>query len=132
MSNVAPVDKAETQYNGCSVRVTVNMAMTKLATVFGTASAVQPVPKTIVAETKQVGVDQNFDLTVFGLSRDPVRSGGEGRKAFDLELADGSRDEASGKVQTMSLSVFASETEADPLSLLTHVPSNKTQCRSSV
>ena len=53
MSNVALVDNAKTQYNGCSVRVTVNMAMTKLATVFGSTSAVQPVPKTIVAETNK-------------------------------------------------------------------------------
>ena len=44
-----------------------------------------------------------------------MRSGGEGRKAFDLELADGSRDEASGKVQTMWLAVFASEAEAEAL-----------------
>ena len=115
MSNVALVDNAKTQYTGCSVRVTVNMAMTKLATVFGSTSAVQPVPKTTVAETKQVGVDQDFDLTAFALSRGPVRSGGEGRKAFDLELADGSRDEASGKVQTMWLAVFASEAEAEAL-----------------
>ena len=115
MSNVALVDNAKTQYNSCSVRVTVNMAMTKRATVFGSTSAAQPVPKTSVAETKQVRVNQNFDLTACALSRGPARSGGAGRNAFDLELADGSTDEASGKVQTMSLAVFASEAEAESL-----------------
>ena len=111
MSNVALVDGAKTQYMSCSVRVSVNMAMTKLVGVFGSVSAVQPVPTTTVSQTKQVQQNQNFDLTAFVLSRSPVRHGGEGRKAFDLELADGSMDEMSGKVQTILVSVFASDAE---------------------
>ena len=54
MSNVALVDGAKTQYMSCSVRVSVNMAMTKLVGVFGSVSAVQPVPTTTVSQTKQV------------------------------------------------------------------------------
>ena len=111
MSNVALVDGAKTQYMSCSVRVSVNMAMTKLVGVFGSVSAVQPVPTKTVSQTKQVQQDRNFDLTAFVLSRSPVRHGGEGRKAFDLELADGSTDEMSGKVQTILVSVFASDAE---------------------
>lgn len=111
MSNVALVDGAKTQYMSCSVRVSVNMAMTKLVGVLGSVSAVQPVPTTTVSQTKQVQQNQNFDLTAFVLSRSPVRHGGEGRKAFDLELADGSTDEMSGKAQTILVSVFASDAE---------------------
>ena len=77
MSNVALVDGAKTQYMSCSVRVSVNTAMTKLVGVFGSVSAVQPVPTTTVSQTKQVQQNQNFDLTVFVLSRSPVRHGGE-------------------------------------------------------
>ena len=66
-------------------------------------------PKTTVAETTQLQQDQNFDLTALVLSRSQERNGGEGRKAFDLELADGSKDEASGKVQTLSLTLFAAD-----------------------
>ena len=112
MSNVALVDTAKTQYMGCSVRVTVNMPLTKLTGVLAAASAVQPVPKTTVAQTPQVQQNQNFDLTACVLSRSSERNAGEGRKVFNLELADGSKDEASGKVQTISLSVFAGQSEA--------------------
>jgi hypothetical protein len=115
MSSVVLVDGAKTQYMSCSVRVTVNMAWTQLKNVSEDCSAVQPVPKTTVAETKQVQQNQNFDLTAFALSRSPTRRGGEGRKAFDVELADGSKDEASGKVQTISFSVFATEAEVETL-----------------
>jgi len=75
-------------------------------------SAVQPVPKTTVAETTQFQQDQNFDLTALVLSRSQQRNGGDGRKAFDLELADGSMDEASAKVQTLSLTIFAVDAQS--------------------
>ena len=109
MSSVALVENIKTQYMSSSVRVSVNMALTKLTTVLEDRSAVQPVPTTTVAETKQIQQNQSFDLTAFVLSRSEPRHGGEGRKAFDLELVDGSKDEASGKVQTMSFTVFASD-----------------------
>ena len=115
MSTVSLVESAKTQYMSCSVRVTVNMASTSLSTVSEDGSAVQPVPKTTVAETKQIQQNQNFDLTAFILSRSQVRNGGEARKAFNLELADGSKDEASGKVQTMFFTVFASEAQVATL-----------------
>ena len=71
MKAVPLVDDAKTQYNSCSVRVTVNMASTTLSKVLENFdnSAVQPVPKTTVAETTQLQQDQNFDLTAFVLSR---------------------------------------------------------------
>ena len=68
--------------------------------------------KTTIAETTHLQQDQNFDLTAFVLSRSQERKGGDSRKAFDLELADGSTDEASGKVQTMSVTVFASDAKS--------------------
>jgi hypothetical protein len=111
MKAVSLVDNAKTQYNNCSVRVTVNMASTTLSVVLGSNSAVQPVPRTTVAQTTQLEQDQNFDLTALILSRSQQRPGGDGRKAFDLELADGSTDEASGKVQTLSLTLFAPDDE---------------------
>ena len=58
---------------------------------------------------------QNFDLTAFILSRSAARSAGEGRKAFDVELADGSKDETSGKVQMIKFTVFAAESEIEGL-----------------
>ena len=111
ISNVALVEGAKAQYMSCSVRASVNMATTKLVGVFAPLSAVQPVPKTTVAQRKEVRQKQNFDLTAFVLSRHPVRNGGDGRKAFDLELADGSADRMSGKVQTIEVSVFASDAD---------------------
>ena len=57
--------------------------------------------------TTELQQDQNFDLAALVLSRSQQRNGGDGRKAFDLELADGSIDESSGKVQTLSLTIFA-------------------------
>ena len=84
---------------------------TKLVGVFAPLNVLQPVPKTTVAQTKEVQQNQNFDLTAFVLSRHPVRNGGDGRKVFDLELADDSTDEMSGKVQTILLSVFASDAD---------------------
>ena len=48
---VSLVDDAKTQYNSCSIRVTVNMASTTLSKVLEDRSAVQPVPKTTLAET---------------------------------------------------------------------------------
>ena len=116
MKTVALVDDAKTQYNSCSVRVTINLASTTLSRVLGDNSAVQPVPKTTVAETTQLQQDQNFDLTALVLSRSQQRNGGEGRKAFDLELADGSMDEATAKVQTLSLTLFAAD--ADIITML--------------
>ena len=113
MSRVALVDSAKTQYMSCSVRVCVNMAATKLTGVFGSPSAVQPVPKTTVAQTKELRRNQNFDLTAFMLSRSEVRNGGDGKKAIDLELADGSTDESTGKVQTISVAIFMSAAEVD-------------------
>ena len=43
------------------------MAATTLPKVLEDTSAVQPVPKTTVAETMQLQQDQNFDLTLFYL-----------------------------------------------------------------
>ena len=97
MKAVSLVDDAKTQYNSCSVRVTVNMASTTLSKVCEDNSAVQPVPKTTVAETTQLQHDQNFDLTALVLSRRQERNGGGGRKSFNLELADGSIDECQTK-----------------------------------
>ena len=111
MKAVSLVDNAHRQYNSCSVRVAVSMASTTLSTVLEDNSAVQPVPKTTVAETTQLQQDQNFDLTALVLSRSQERNGGDGRKAFNLELADGSMEEASGKVQTMSLTLFAADAQ---------------------
>ena len=82
---VSLIDDAKSQYNSCSVRVTVNMASTTLARVLEDHSAVQPVPKTTIAETTHLQQDQNFDLTAFVLSRSNERKGGDSRKAFDLE-----------------------------------------------
>ena len=111
MNAVSLVEDAKTQYNSCSVRVTVNMASTTLSRVLEDNGALQPVPKTTVAETTQLQQDQNFDLTALVLSRSQQRNGGDGRKAFNLELADGSVDEASAKVQTLSLTIFAADAQ---------------------
>ena len=111
MSNVSPVENSKAEYMSCSVRVNVNMASTKLTGIFGSPSAVQPAPKTEVARTKDIHQNQSFDLTACILSRSDPRKGGEGRKAFDIELADGSKDETSGKVQTIDLTVFAAESD---------------------
>ena len=108
---VSLVDDAKSQYNSCSVRVTVNMASTTLSWCIENHSAVQPVPKTMISDTKQLQQNQNFDVTVFVLSRDKERKVGETRKAFDLELADGSTDAVSAKVQTMSVTLFGAEAE---------------------
>ena len=94
----------------CIVRVNVNMASTTLTGIFGATKDAQPVPKTAVAKTKDIQQNQSFDLTACILSRayrGASRSGGEGRKVFNLELADGFKDGTSGKVQTINLSVFA-------------------------
>ena len=113
MNNVCPVEASKTEYMSCSVRINVNMASTKLTGIFGQPSAVQPAPKTTVAQTKDIHQNQSFDLTAFILSRTDPRRGGEGRKAFDIELVDGSKDETSGKVQTMNLCVWSAESEID-------------------
>ena len=113
MSKVALVDSAKAQYMSCSVRVSINMATTKLTGVFGSPSAVQPVPKTTVVQTKELRQNQHFDLTAFMLSRTAVRNGGDGKKAIDFELADGSTDESTGKVQTISVAIFMNDAEVD-------------------
>ena len=115
LTDVCPVENSKTQYMGCSVRVNINMASTKLTAIFGSPSAVQPAPRTTVVQTKDVQQNQSFDLTAFILSCGSARKGGEGRKAFDVELADGSKDETSGKVQTIKFSVFAAESDIDGL-----------------
>ena len=115
LTDVCPVENSKTQYMGCSVRVNINMASTKLTAIYGSPSAVQPAPRTTVVQTKDVQQNQSFDLTAFILSCGSARKGGEGRKAFDVELADGSKDETSGKVQTIKLSVFAAESDIDGL-----------------
>ena len=115
MKAVSLVADAKTQYNSCSVRVTVNMASTTLSKGLENRSAVQPVLKTSVAKTTQLQQDQNFDLTALILSRSQDRNGGDGRKAFSLELTDGSRDEASCKVLTMSLTIFAADAQSIPM-----------------
>ena len=76
----------------------MNVAATTLSKVLEDHSAVQPVLKTTIAETTQLMIGQNFDLTALVLSRTKERKGGDDRKAFDFELADGSTDEVSGKV----------------------------------
>ena len=91
------------------------MASTTLSKVLEHHSVVQPVPKTTITETTQLRQDQNFDLTALVQSRSQERKGGDSRKAFDLELADGSMDETSGKVQTMSVTVFAPDARIDTM-----------------
>jgi hypothetical protein len=115
LTDVCPVENSKTQYMGCSVRVNINMASTKLTAIFGSPSAVQPAPRTTVVQTKDVQPNQSFDLTAFILRRGAARKGGEGRKTFDVELADGSKDETSGKVQTIDLLIFAAESDIDGL-----------------
>ena len=52
ISNVAAVEGSKTQYMSYSVRVSVNMATTKVVGVFAPLGVVQPVPKTTVAQTR--------------------------------------------------------------------------------
>ena len=53
ISNVAAVEGSKTQYMSCSVRVSVNMATTKVVGVFAPLSVVQPVPKTTARKQKR-------------------------------------------------------------------------------
>ena len=112
MTKVAFAEYSKTQYISSSLRVNINMAATTLTTVFAPPSAVQPVPATSVAETKSIQQNQNFDLMAFILNCSNMRAGGEDRKAFDVELGDGSKDTASQKVQTLSLTIFADSRQA--------------------
>ena len=116
MNNISPVDASKIQFMSCSVRVSVNMASTTLTGIFGMTNAAQPAPKTTVAESKNIQQSQSFDLTTCILSRSAPCTGLDGRKVFGLELADGSMASTSGKLQTISLSVFAAE--ADEAELL--------------
>ena len=109
MSKIAFAEKTETQYIGCSLRICIDMAKRSLTSVVTSPSAVQPVPVTTVAETTGIQQYQFFDLTAFVLTCSPLRNGGDDRQAFDVELADGTKDAVSGKVQTMSLTIFASK-----------------------
>ena len=111
LSNISLVENVKTQYMSCSVRVAINMASSTHVSIFGTPCVVQPVPNVTVSETKDIKQSQSFDLTAFILSRTASRNGGPDRKAFDLELADGSTDMTCGKVQTVKLTVFAADSE---------------------
>ena len=62
------VESSKTGHVSCSVRVVINMASTTLTAIFGTPSAVQPVPQIAVSETKDINQNQSVDLTAFILS----------------------------------------------------------------
>lgn len=111
MRNVAVVAGAKTQYMSASLRVTGNLALTRLTGVWGTTSAVQSVPRTNNEHTKGVLQNQPIDLTAFILSHGPTRRGGENRHVIDHELADGSKDKTSGKMQTLRTRVFVDDSE---------------------
>ena len=98
-----------TQYNTCSVRATAKLASPTLPQGLRGQQYVQPVPRTMVAETKQHQLDQNFDSSGLVLSRSEDRNGDAGCSVLGLELADGSTDEAPGIVQTLSLTIFAAD-----------------------
>ena len=87
------------------------MASSTHVSIVGTPCVVQPVPNVTAPETKDIKQSQSFDLTAVILSRTASRDGGPDRKAFNLELADGSTDITSGKVQTVKLTVFAAASE---------------------
>ena len=57
ITNAAINDDAKSQYNSCSVRITVNLASTMLSRSLEDGSAVQPVPKTTIAATTQLQRD---------------------------------------------------------------------------
>ena len=103
--SIAFVKDVKSQYLSASKRDVVNLAYTTASEVKGItqACAVQPCPIGTVSEKLQLQQEQRFDLTTLILTVSPVRDAGTDRntgadkKCFDVELIDGSTNEAKDK-----------------------------------
>ena len=91
-------------------REVVDLALTTAEAVVGLCkpSATQPCPSGTVCEKLRLKQDQRFDLTALIKTISPVREAGSERQCFDLELIDGSPNEAKDKTQVMKITVFQS------------------------
>ena len=112
--SIAFVKDVKSQYLSASKRDVVNLAYTTASEVKGItqACAVQPCPIGTVSEKLQLQQEQRFDLTALILTVSPVRDAGTDRntgadkKCCDVELIDGSTNEAKDKKMTMPLTIF--------------------------
>ena len=75
----------------------------------GKPSAIQPCPSGTVCEKLHLKQDQRFDLTALIKTISPVREAGLERQCFDLQLIDGSTNEAKDKTQVMKITLFQSK-----------------------
>ena len=98
-------------YLSAPTRDVVDLAFAPAEAIVGLGKpcAVQPCPSGTVCEKLRLKQDQRFDLTALIKTISPVREAGSERQCFDLELIDGSTNEAKDKTQVMKITLFQSK-----------------------
>ena len=111
MKQIGFVKQSKSAYLSAPKRDVVDLALTTAEAVvgLGNACAVQPCPSGTVGEKLHLKQDQRFDLTALIKTISPVREAGSERRCFDVELIDGSMNEAKDKTQVMKITLFQSK-----------------------
>ena len=108
MKQIGFVRQTKSSYLSAPKRDVVDLACTTTQAVhgLGKASAVQPCPPGTVVEKLHLKEDQRFDLTALIKTMSAIREAGPERRCFDVELIDGSTNEAKNKKQIMKVTLF--------------------------
>ena len=108
MKQIGFVKQTKASYLSAPKRDVVDLTCTTAQAVVGVrkASAVQPCALGTVGEKLHLKEDQRFDLTVLIKTISPIREAGSERRCFDVELIDGSTNEAKDKKQIMKVTLF--------------------------
>ena len=111
MKQIGFVKQSKSAYLSAPKRDVVDLALTTAEAVvgLGNACAVQPCPSGTVGEKLHLKQDQRFDLTALIKTISPVREAGSERRCFDVELIDGSMNEAKDKTQVIKITIFQSK-----------------------
>ena len=108
MKQIGLVKQSKSAYLSAPKRDVVDLALTTATAVVGLGQArvVQPCPPGTVGEKLHLKQDQRFDLTALIKTISPARDAGPERRCFDVELIDGSTNEAKDKTQVMKITLF--------------------------
>ena len=107
MSKVNFVDDAKLAYVSCSLKIVVDLCLTKMdACVETISSVVQPVPTASIAGSADVEGNQFFDVTALVQEVSDVTEHSNNRSSFVTKIYDGTLDPENKKVKVMPLKVY--------------------------
>ena len=88
---------------------TASVVLGQGQTATSAAVPVQPCPTGTVADKMELERHQHFDITALVKEVSALRPTSNGRNVFDVCLIDGSKDQKTGKVKTMTTALYSAE-----------------------